>query len=68
MLMPFIMAASSCEMLDNRTESGGDDADSTYVSLEEVAEILSCLPLQDEHMKDVHDAVSSSSGNGYDEE
>ena len=68
MLMPFIMAAMSCEMLDNRTESGGDDADSTYVSLEEVAEILSCLPLQDEHMKEVHDAVSSSSGNGYDEE
>lgn len=68
MLMPFIMAAMSCGMLDNRTESGGDDSDSIYVSLEEVAEILSCLPLQDEHMKEVHDAVSASSGNGYDEE
>ena len=68
MMMPFIMAASSCGMLDNRKESGGDDSDSIYVSLEEVAEILSCLPLQDEHMKEVHDAVSASSGNGYDEE
>ena len=61
MLMPFIMAAMSCGMLDNRTESGGDDSDSIYVSLEEVAEILSCLPLQDEHMKEVHDAVVDES-------
>lgn len=33
-----------------------------------VAKILSELPLESEHLAEVHDAVSSSSGNGYDEE
>ena len=30
--------------------------------------MLSALPLEGEHLSEVHDAVSSSSGNGYDEE
>lgn len=33
-----------------------------------VARILSSLPLGPEHLREVHDAVGSSSGNGYDEE
>ena len=37
-------------------------------SLSDVAKILSDLPLQDEHLAEVHDAVTASSGNGYDEE
>ena len=43
-------------------------ADSTYVSLEDVAAILSGIPLQLTHMDEVHSAVVSSSENGYDEE
>ena len=35
---------------------------------EEVAKILSDLPLELEHLAEVHDAVSASSGHGYDEE
>ncbi len=37
-------------------------------SLSDVALMLSELPLDSEHLSEVHDAVSSSSGNGYDEE
>ena len=37
-------------------------------SLGEVAKILAELPLQEEHLQEVHDAVGASSGNGYDEE
>ena len=37
-------------------------------SLAEIAALLAELPLQKEHVSEVHDAVSSSSGNGYDEE
>ncbi len=42
--------------------------DSGLFSLADVAKIMSELPLQDEHLMEVFDAVYSSSGNGYDEE
>ncbi len=60
---------ASCEILDNDPDKHvGNDNDSTYVGLEEVAEILAALPLDFSHLHEVHDAVASSSGNGYDEE
>lgn len=37
-------------------------------SLSDVAKILSDLPLETEHLDEVYDAVSASSGHGYDEE
>lgn len=40
----------------------------TVPSKEEVAGILARLPLSSAHLREVYDAVSSSSGNGYDEE
>jgi len=42
--------------------------DGGLFTLADVAQILSDLPLQPEHLAEVHDAVSASSGNGYDEE
>ena len=39
-----------------------------FISLEEVAGILSSLPLGPGQMEEVHDAASASAGNGYDEE
>lgn len=56
----------ACEAVD-------DDIDKhvsteSYVSLSDVASILSCLPMEMEHLEEVHQAVSSSSVNGYDEE
>ena len=43
-------------------------ASSSYVKLEEVAEILAMIPIDRNQMDEVHQAVASSSGNGYDEE
>ncbi len=60
--------AVSCEILDNDPENHVKDEDSTYVGLEEVAEIISLIPLQTSQLDEVHTAVTSSSGNGYDEE
>lgn len=63
-----LMTAGSCGRLEDRNEGNGQEVEIPYVGLDEVAEILSGLPLQKEHLAEVHDAVSSSSGNGYDEE
>ena len=61
-------AAVSCEILDNDPDKHAGENDTTIVGLEEVAEILSLISLNSEHLNEVHDAVTSSSGNGYDEE
>ncbi len=58
----------SCELLDNDPDKHANKNDSTYVGLEEVAEMLSLIPLQSSQFLEVFDAVTSSSGNGYDEE
>ena len=63
-----MLAAVSCEVLDNDPDKHVKDEDSTYVGLEEVAELLALIPLKSSHVNEVHDAVTSSSGNGYDEE
>lgn len=57
--------AAGCEIVDNDMDK---HVDSTYVSLADVAALMSRLPLEAEHLREVHDAVSASSGNGYDEE
>ena len=57
--------AAACEIVDNDMDK---HVDSTYVSLADVAALMSRLPLEAEHLHEVHDAVSASSGNGYDEE
>lgn len=38
------------------------------LTMSDLAKIISELPLQQEHLQEVYDAVNSSSGNGYDEE
>ncbi len=58
----------SCEVLDNDPDKHTDKNDSTYVGLEEVAEILAGISLSSTHLNEVHSAVTSSSDNGYDEE
>lgn len=59
---------SSCEELDNDIDKHVSSGDSTSVGLDEVAEILSSVPLKNEHLLEVYDAVMASSENGYDEE
>lgn len=69
-IFPVVLAvASACEVVDNDMEKHVDaQNDSSYVALQEVASILSAVPLEGEHLYEVHSAVTSSSGNGYDEE
>ena len=65
-LAPVVLAAS-CEVAYNE-ETLPVNGETVSVRLDEVAEILSMLPIQTAHMEEVHDAVMSSSSNGYDEE
>ena len=58
----------SCERLDNDPSKHISDSDPAYVALQEVVEIMTLLPITNEQMGEVYDAVSSSSDNGYDEE
>ena len=59
------LALSACDTQKNRLDlpdPGG------LFSPSDVAKILSDLPLESGHLAEVHDAVSASAGNGYDEE
>ena len=71
MFMPLMLTMlSSCEIIDNDMGTHVDAVrgDSAYVALSDVASILSSIPLHNSHIAEVHSAVISSSGNGYDEE
>lgn len=56
----------SCEHVDHTGEV--NDPEARIIPLEDVAKLLSALPIETDQMTEVHDAVSSSDGNGYDEE
>ncbi|MBQ2113311.1 MAG: hypothetical protein II194_08855, partial [Bacteroidales bacterium] len=60
-----VLSLSSCEIVDNVPD---EDTVMQAVELAEVAEILSRLPLENAQVEEVYMAVTSSSGNGYDEE
>ena len=69
MLMLFAVMSAACEVVDNDIEKNADNRrDSVQVALEDVASILARIPLEGVHVREVFGAVSSSSGNGYDEE
>ena len=44
------------------------DKHQSYISLSEVTQILTSIPITEKQVKEVYDAVTASSGNGYDEE
>ena len=56
----------SCEHVDHTGEI--NDPEARIIPLEDVAKLLSALPIETDQITEVHDAVSSSDGNGYDEE
>lgn len=60
------VALASCEIVDDDPYKHVDQE--SYVELSEVARIFAEVPIQQCHIQEVHDAVCSSSGNGYDEE
>ena len=61
-----VFAMTSCEILDD--DIGKHVQDRRPVELSEVAAILASVSVGPDQVREVHDAVSSSSGNGYDEE
>ncbi len=64
-----LVCARSCAYADPAPADTGPDAPAaTALPLEQVARMLSALPLQNEQLHEVYDAVGASSGNGYDEE
>jgi hypothetical protein len=69
-LVTLALSLLACEHLDDnlRDHTSGKDPLPSYVTLEEVAQILSSVPIGSSQMGEVHDAVTSSTGNGYDEE
>lgn len=58
--------AMACEIVDNDMDKHVDST--AFVSLADVADLLAHLPIETSQMREVHDAVSSSIANGYDEE
>ena len=63
-----LMNMSACEVLDDDIEKHGGVDSTMHVELELVARILSEVPLQADHLREVREAVLASSTNGYDEE
>ncbi len=61
-----LCVAAACEQVDHSGEI--DVPQKSSVSLDDVAKLLSALPIENCHLQEVYDAVSSSSENGYDEE
>lgn len=57
--------SAGCDDLKKGTDQ---DSASAMVGLDQVAEILAMIPLNGMHLDEVHHAVLSSTGNGYDEE
>lgn len=64
-VLPLTLAA--CEKVDT-TGTGSEASDANVPELKEVARILSSIPIGGGQVSEVYDAVTSSSGNGYDEE
>ena len=64
-LLPALLLLPAC---DNRQDLKPDEPADGLFSMSDVAKILSELPLENEHLDEVYDAVSSSTGHGYDEE
>ena len=62
-----LSAFAACERVDYN-EIGREPVMSSIISLPSVAQMISSLPLEEAQLAEVHDAVSASSGNGYDEE
>ena len=60
-----LLALAACEEIDHSGEWTDEPA---AVSLQEVAQMLSALPIGSEQVGEVRDAVLASVGNGYDEE
>lgn len=67
-VMVVVPVLQSCEELDDDPEKYLVEETPVSLPLDDVASMLSELPVGKEHLKEVYNAVTSSSWNGYDEE
>ena len=63
-----LFVAPGCDKMKEEAPVLPADSPRSFVMLEDVAQLLSTLPLGVEQMEEVQDATGSSAGNGYDEE
>lgn len=64
-----ILASGCIDPIPGKNEGNtGGEGQICGPPLSEIAGLLAELPLEQDHIKEVHDAVSASSRNGYDEE
>ena len=68
LMLAAVIAFPSCEILDNDEDKHIMDKHQAHISLSEVSQILSSIPITQKQVREVYDAVTASSGNGYDEE
>lgn len=66
--MFMILAVAGCEEVDHEGEWTREQPGQGVVQMEDVARLLTAIDIGHEQITEVHDAVSSSSSNGYDEE
>lgn len=62
------MALEGCDKQKEEAVVLPEESPRSFVMLEDVAQLLSTLPLGVEQMMEVQDAAGASAGNGYDEE
>ena len=67
-MLSAVLVLPSCEIIDNDEDTHIMDKNPKYISLSEVADILASLQITSVQVREVQDAVKSSSENGYDEE
>ena len=68
-ILTFLPLVCACEKIDITPHVGSEKDDRTsLVSMKDIAQLLSCGGLGLDQVGEVHDAVSASLGNGYDEE
>ena len=60
----FALAALSAVSCLEKADGPLPDTETSTATLSEVAEIMSRLPYEEEHLMEVYNAVASSSGNG----
>jgi len=63
-----VFALTSCEKSHSNIDIEEPETSKQAFSKQGLAKIMSSLPLQEEHLNEVFDAVNNSSGNGFDEE
>lgn len=64
-LLSALLSGCKKEEMSARTE---DPVTPSFVSLQEVAQLIASVPLEADHLAEVHIAAVASAGNGYDEE